>query len=103
MTVAAPLGQEVTRLRWAAGVKTDLGVLLVLLHVQTAFILIYHFPLLLFYHFPPGNFPREKATELRPSVAARGTFSENKNLCFLNTMLASVLHVLPSFMILTCV
>lgn len=83
-----------TWLKWAAGVKRDLGVFLVLHHVQIAFILIHH--------FPPGNFPRTQM-ELLHCVPTRATFSENKNSCFLNLMLASFLHVLLSFMILTYV
>lgn len=73
--------------------KRHLGVFLVLHHVQIAFILIYH--------LPPGNFPREKV-ELLHCVPTSATFSENKVSWFSNMMLASFLHALLSFMILTC-
>lgn len=85
VTVATELGQQVTRLKRAAGVKRDLGVLMALHHVQIAFNL---------------SFPRQKM-ELLHSVPTRATFSESKTSWFLNRKFASFLHVLLSFMILT--
>lgn len=92
VTVATQLGQEVTWLKWAAGVKRSWSFL-----GSPSCSNCFYFNL----SFSSWEFSQEK--KLLHSVLTRATFSENKNSWFLNIMLASFLHVLLSFMILTYV